>query len=50
MNTPTPCDKCQYLYYNVIYKEDPSHLAEGKLALIIGNINCESFKHWKETK
>jgi len=31
MNTPTPCDICEHLYVDMMYKNDPTYTAECKL-------------------
>ena len=48
MNTPKPCDKCIYLYYDVMAKDDPSYMAECKLVLPMGLRHCSEFKYWKK--
>jgi len=48
MNTPSPCNKCLHLYYDVMCEDDPSYMAECKLNLPIGNERCKKFKEWKD--
>lgn len=31
MNTPEPCDKCDYLYADCMQHDNPNHSAECKL-------------------
>lgn len=44
MNTPSPCDKCEHLYYDCMQKDNPSDSAECKLGLSLGNKKCPKFK------
>lgn len=50
MNTPNPCDKCINLYYDPMCKDDPSYMAECKFNLILGNIKCKKFEHYRSQK
>ena len=47
MNTPEPCDKCKYLYYNVLFMNNPADASqECKLEHELGNPLCKHFCHW----
>ena len=40
MNTPYPCYDCDNLYWNVLYEDDPSYMAECMLGLEMGDEEC----------
>jgi|WetSurMetagenome_2_1015567.scaffolds.fasta_scaffold01476_29 hypothetical protein len=46
MNTPKPCDTCQYLYVNVLEEDNPNYMAECEKNLKLGNTQCKEFKHY----
>ena len=50
MNTPKPCDTCENLYYDCVAKDDPSYMAECKLGLPLGFMNCPKYDKYKEEK
>ena len=47
MNTPKPCDSCEHLYFNAMFKDDPTDRAE---CLLFpddewwGNPNCPKYQ------
>lgn len=48
-NTPSPCDKCQHLYYNPMAKDDAIYEAECSLSLKPDKDYCEFFEDWELT-
>jgi hypothetical protein len=48
VNTPEPCCKCKYLYYDCIMKDDPDCYTECTKGGIIGTTDCPLFEEWKE--
>lgn len=48
MNTPSPCDTCKHLYYNVLCEDDPSYMAECKKDLLMGDEKCKEYKYWED--
>ena len=44
MNTPKPCDICEYLYWDVMAEDDPGAMAECMGMLPMGNMNCPKYK------
>jgi len=44
MNTPEPCDRCANLYYNCLYKDDPSYTAECRLGYELLGCEGKQFK------
>jgi len=42
MNTPEPCDKCEHLYVNYLFEDDPFYLAECKLGHSLGP--CDDYE------
>jgi hypothetical protein len=44
MNTPSPCNKCDHLYWDPMYEEDPIYEAECKKGLPMGDKNCPGFE------
>lgn len=44
MNTPSPCDKCNNLYWDLYEEEDPFGYAECTLKLKMGNEDCPKFE------
>jgi len=46
MNTPRPCDDCENLYYECMQEDDPDYLAECKLGLELGDVNCPAYEKW----
>jgi len=49
MNTPKPCDTCRNLYFNCLYKDIETYMAECKLGNEMGNKGCPDYLNWKET-
>ena len=50
MNTPEPCDFCEHLYWNALYKDDPTYEAECKKEHTLGNKACPDFKDYRELR
>lgn len=52
MNSPSPCNKCRFLYYDCMYEDDPTYEAECHFEYEMGNPDCQKFKQWegRETK
>jgi len=50
MNTPKPCDICKHLYYDALSKDDPFYMAECKLNMTMGNIDCKHYLNYEEKK
>jgi hypothetical protein len=48
MNTPSPCDKCEVCYCNILYKDDPSYECECRDShyQFWGDPKCPHFVHW----
>ena len=46
-NTPSPCDMCNNLYYDVMTKDDPTASSECLKKLEMGNEECPSFSQYK---
>lgn len=44
MNTPHPCCLCAHLYYDAMWKNDPSYESECKLGLERGDPSCPKFE------
>ena len=50
MNTPRPCDDCEYLYYDCMCKDDPDCLVECKLGLELGDDQCPAYEKWVDRR
>ena len=49
MNTPSPCNKCKYLYYDAMSKNSSQGYVECLKGLTVVERNkCLKFKNWDE--
>ncbi len=49
MNTPKPCSRCGFNYWDTMTQDDPNSSFECLKHLSVGVIGCTGFKDWKET-